>query len=134
MEQLFIVILLAVILGLVIFLLIKLSFMEKAPSITQDLERLERISREDAKNLRQELSQSLIGFNDSIRKTVEERLEKMQADNAEKLERMRATVDEKLHTTLEKRLGESFSLVSERLEKVHQDWVKCKRWPRMSVG
>ena len=120
MEQLFIVILLAFILGLVIFLLDKLSFMEKAPSITQDLERLERISREDAKNLRQELSQSLIGFNDSIRKTVEERLEKMQADNAEKLERMRATVDEKLHTTLEKRLGESFSLVSERLEKVHQ--------------
>ncbi|MBR6675531.1 MAG: hypothetical protein IKL32_06415, partial [Alphaproteobacteria bacterium] len=94
MEQLFIVILLAVILGLVIFLLVKLSFIEKAPSITQDLERLERISREDAKNLRQELSQSLIGFNDSIRKTVEERLEKMQADNAEKLERMRATVDE----------------------------------------
>ena len=120
MEQLFIVILLAVILGLIIFLLVKLSFMEKTPSITQDLERLERISREDAKNLRQELSQSLIGFNDSIRKTVEERLEKMQADNAEKLERMRATVDEKLHTTLEKRLGESFSLVSERLEKVHQ--------------
>src|SRR5205085_971079 len=41
-------------------------------------------------------------------------------DNAQQIERMRATVDEKLQGTLEKRLGESFKLVSERLEKVHQ--------------
>lgn len=38
----------------------------------------------------------------------------------EKLEKMRETVDEKLQTTLEKRLGESFKLVSERLEVVHK--------------
>ena len=74
----------------------------------------------DTKDLRQELGQSLIQFNDSIRKTVEERLDKMSRENAEKLEQMRTTVDEKLHTTLEKRLGESFALVSDRLEKVHQ--------------
>ena len=120
MESVFILILLSITLGLVIFLLVKLSMTPKIPPITADLERMERISREDAKNLRQELSQSLLGFNDSIRRTVEERLEKMQADNAAKLELMRATVDEKLHNTLEKRLGESFSMVSERLEKVHQ--------------
>jgi DNA recombination protein RmuC len=44
----------------------------------------------------------------------------MQKDNNEKLEIMRATVDEKLHATLEKRLGESFAHVSERLEQVHK--------------
>ena len=44
----------------------------------------------------------------------------MSTENASKLEQMRETVDEKLHVTLEKRLGESFSQVSERLEKVHQ--------------
>lgn len=55
-----------------------------------------------------------------IRQTLEDRIRELQADNAEKLEKMRKTVDEKLHTTLEKRLGESFRLVSERLEKVHQ--------------
>lgn len=41
-------------------------------------------------------------------------------DSAAKLEQIRATVDEKLHSTLEKRLGDSFRLVSERLEMVHK--------------
>jgi DNA recombination protein RmuC len=51
---------------------------------------------------------------------VEGRLAAIQADNANKLEEMRRTVDEKLHATLEQRLGESFKLVSERLEQVHR--------------
>jgi len=55
-----------------------------------------------------------------IRKTVEGRLESLQKDNADKLEKMRATVDEKLQSTLEKRLGQSFRLVSERLEHVQR--------------
>jgi len=57
---------------------------------------------------------------DKLRDTVEERLRLLQEDNAKKLEQMRATVDEKLHDTLEKRLGESFKLVSERLESVQK--------------
>lgn len=101
-------------------MLVKLCMPPKTDSLRHDLERLERLSREDARDLRQELGRSLLSFNDSIRKTVEERLDKMQSDNAAKLEMMRATVDEKLHATLEKRLGESFALVSQRLEKVHQ--------------
>ena len=44
----------------------------------------------------------------------------MQKDNAEKLEKMRHTVDEKLQSTLEKRLSQSFKMVSERLELVHK--------------
>lgn len=55
-----------------------------------------------------------------IRAVLEEKIRDLQTDNAKKLEEMRQTVDEKLHATLEQRLGESFRLVSERLEKVHQ--------------
>jgi DNA recombination protein RmuC len=55
-----------------------------------------------------------------MRQTLEARLHALQAENAAKLDEMRLTVDEKLHATLEQRLGESFRLVSERLEAVHQ--------------
>ncbi|QIL69272.1 DNA recombination protein RmuC [Diaphorobacter sp. HDW4B] len=55
-----------------------------------------------------------------MRSTLNERLGAMQTDNSAKLEEMRRTVDEKLHATLEQRLGESFKLVSERLEQVHK--------------
>ena len=57
---------------------------------------------------------------EELRTAVENRLHLLQQDNAAKLEEMRRTVDEKLQGTLEKRLGESFRLVSERLEQVHQ--------------
>jgi len=55
-----------------------------------------------------------------IRTTLEARLQSLQLGNEAKLDQMRATVEEKLQTTLEARLGESFRLVSERLEQVHQ--------------
>jgi DNA recombination protein RmuC len=57
---------------------------------------------------------------DALRETLSGGLDKLRSDNSEKLEKMRATVEEKLQGTLEKRLGESFQLVSDRLEKVHQ--------------
>lgn len=57
---------------------------------------------------------------DKLRDGVDARLQMIQEDNARKLEQMRATVDEKLHDTLERRLGESFKLVSERLELVQR--------------
>ena len=55
-----------------------------------------------------------------LRTAVEQRLAEIAAGNEKKLEEMRVTVDEKLHATLEQRLGESFKLVSERLEQVHK--------------
>jgi DNA recombination protein RmuC len=55
-----------------------------------------------------------------VRATLESKIKDLQTDNANRLEEMRKTVDEKLHATLEQRLGESFKLVSDRLEKVHQ--------------
>lgn len=57
---------------------------------------------------------------DALKGAVEEKLKSLQEDNAKSLEQMRQTVDEKLQGTLEKRLGESFKLVSERLEQVYK--------------
>jgi DNA recombination protein RmuC len=57
---------------------------------------------------------------EQLRTALNERLAAIQADNTAKLEEMRRTVDEKLHATLEQRLGESFKLVSDRLEQVHK--------------
>ncbi len=57
---------------------------------------------------------------EAVRQTVEGQLKRLQDDNAKQLELMRQTVDEKLQGTLEKRLGDSFRLVSERLEQVHK--------------
>jgi len=69
-----------------------------------------------AKSQREELGKSLEG----VRAIVDLRLKEIQQDNAKQIDKMRATVDEKLQGTLEKRLGESFKLVSERLEQVHK--------------
>ncbi|MFN2541342.1 MAG: DNA recombination protein RmuC [Chthoniobacterales bacterium] len=69
-----------------------------------------------AKSQREELGKSL----ESVRAIVDLRLKELQQDNAQQIEKVRATVDEKLQGTLEKRLGESFKLVSERLEQVHR--------------
>lgn len=55
-----------------------------------------------------------------VRSTLDARVKELQTNNEKKLDEMRKTVDEKLHDTLEKRLGESFKLVSDRLEAVHK--------------
>jgi len=55
-----------------------------------------------------------------VRATFDERVKELQSSNEKKLDEMRKTVDEKLHDTLEKRLGESFRLVSDRLDAVHK--------------
>ena len=57
---------------------------------------------------------------DNIRTTMERRLTALQEDNSKKLEQMRETVDEKLQKTLEDKIGQSFKLVSERLEQVYK--------------
>lgn len=55
-----------------------------------------------------------------MRETVEQKLKDIQSDNNVKLDQMRVTVDEKLHSTLEKRLGESFNSISQRLEALYK--------------
>jgi DNA recombination protein RmuC len=117
--------------------------------LEQSSERVERALREEStrsreeaahafRQSREELGQALKGVGDTllrqllglaqitdqklerVRDTVEERLKALQEDNARQLDQMRATVDEKLQGTLEKRLGESFKQVSDRLEQVYR--------------
>jgi DNA recombination protein RmuC len=66
------------------------------------------------------VNETLVQQLDKIRQAVETKLGELQARNEQKLEEMRRTVDEKLEGTLERRLGESFKLVSDRLEAVHK--------------
>ena len=57
---------------------------------------------------------------EALRESLEKNLRFLQEENSKKLDQMRQVVDEKLHATLERRLGESFNLISERLEAVYK--------------
>jgi DNA recombination protein RmuC len=116
--------------GLIVAVIVLLTRRGNQGAATDMAKRLETIDRSlrdefsrnreeagaSAKNQREELARSLEG----VRSIVDVRLRQLQDDNAQQIDKMRATVDEKLQGTLEKRLGESFKLVSERLEQVHQ--------------
>ena len=80
-------------------------------------------ARVSARELREEVSKSIDATQaslDRVRGTLDQRVRELQEGNERKLDEMRRTVDEKLHDTLEKRLGESFKLVSDRLDTVHK--------------
>jgi DNA recombination protein RmuC len=83
--------------------------------------------RSEARQLREEFHKLFTNFIQTneqklelLRGSVEERLKSLQDENSKKLDQMREVVDEKLHSTLEKRLNDSFKLVSERLEMVYR--------------
>lgn len=75
--------------------------------------------QENAKRI-QNLTDAHVAKHSELQRSIGEQLERLREGNEAKLEKMRETVDEKLQGTLEKRLGESFSLVSERLEQVQK--------------
>lgn len=77
--------------------------------------RLHRISA----NMEEKLNQNEQRM-ERVRETLRQSVSALQEENSKKLEEMRVTVDEKLHATLDKRLGESFSMVSQRLEQVYR--------------
>ncbi|MGA2780813.1 MAG: DNA recombination protein RmuC [Smithella sp.] len=96
-------------------------------SIRDEISKFREEMKTGAHQERAELTVSLKSFSDSVEQKmtavgqlVDEKLKQIQEDNTRQLDRMRETVDEKLHSTLEKRLGEAFKQVSERLEQVHQ--------------
>lgn len=96
---------------------------ENREEINKTLREGNKDSNEILKSLIEEqkkLTESNQSKLDDIRKTFEEKVTSLQKSNEEKLEQMRITVDEKLQSTLEKRLSDSFNLVSERLELVHK--------------
>ncbi len=85
---------------------------KKLGEVVSSLDKLSRSNRDDLEKARKTLEEN--------RKTLETQFQRIQESNEKKLDEMRNTVDEKLQSTLEKRLGESFKLVSERLEAVHK--------------
>lgn len=94
-----------------------------AQAVTTQVTQLGALQAERLEAFARELNRFSLGLDERFERlklTVEGRLSAIQADNAKKLEEMRQTVDEKLHATLEQRLGESFKLVSDRLEQVHR--------------
>ena len=104
------------------------NFQERTDrSIRDEISKFREEMKTGAHQERAELTVSLKSFSDSVEQkmtavgqVVDEKLKQIQEDNTRQLDRMRETVDEKLHSTLEKRLGEAFKQVSERLEQVHQ--------------
>lgn len=120
--------LLVIVVGILTFVILKQrranNFEKDFRSIKEDLSLGLKLTREEINVV---LGNRIDGFSRSteeklekIRSAVEEKLGSIQKENSEKLEQMRSTVDEKLHSTLEKRLGESFKLVSDRLESVYK--------------
>ena len=133
----------AVLLGMNLLLLSRMRSREAAQEgaesrLRDELARTQRYQADEGRALREEIAAAIQRSGErtdqrlaemrasqrteleQIRTVVDRRLQAIQTDNAEKLEQMRQTVDEKLQTTLETRLGESFRLVSERLEQVHK--------------
>ncbi|PIS22955.1 DNA recombination protein RmuC [candidate division WWE3 bacterium CG08_land_8_20_14_0_20_40_13] len=103
------------------------AFEKSDLQIKDEFQRSRKESANSLRTNREELSNNFKSFGDTLFKQiaglstmVDTKLRSIQEDNATKLEQMRKTVDEKLHETLEKRLGESFKMVSERLELVHK--------------
>ena len=115
-----------------------LELKRQLENFSREQERLEKIlkdemgrNREEAgandRSAREEMGRQLSALAqvnekklELVRETLEKQLRALQEDNGQKLDQMRVIVDEKLQATLEKRLGDSFRQVSERLEKVHQ--------------
>ncbi|MDP3939670.1 MAG: DNA recombination protein RmuC, partial [Deltaproteobacteria bacterium] len=112
--------------------------------LREDLRAAREESNRAARDLREEITKNLQGMAqgmttqsqnfvetnqvtiDRLRNTIDERLKGLQEGNERKLDEMRKTVDEKLHDTLEKRLGESFKLVSQHLEAVQRGLGEMK--------
>ena len=116
----------------VVLLLVQLLRFRPNAGVDPDVARRElrdelRSAREEARlsarELREEVTKSIDATQaslDRVRATLDQRVRELQEGNERKLDEMRRTVDEKLHDTLEKRLGESFKLVSDRLDTVHK--------------
>jgi DNA recombination protein RmuC len=96
------------------------QFSQASSTQFQTLVNQMKVSATDQINQQKEQSQAAIQSLKEVREAIEKQLNAIRDDNEKQLNQMRHTVDQKLHETLEKRLGESFKLVSERLELVHK--------------
>lgn len=96
------------------------SFEDKFTQNVKDFNVLQKQKFDDLVNRQETVKKDIEGKLKEIRETVEVKLKSIQEDNNKKLEEMRKTVDEKLQDTVVKGFNESFKLISDRLEEVHQ--------------
>jgi len=96
------------------------SFKQDLAQSIQQLNNIQKDNFHALLNKQSEQNRDTSNKLDGMRQTLEIKIGDLQRGNEQKLEQMRITVDEKLQQTLEIRLGESFKLVSERLEAVHK--------------
>jgi DNA recombination protein RmuC len=99
------------------------NFQRLGARVSESLGESSRMQKERLDNVISSVSglgEKLEKGQESLRAAVESRLDAIRQENAAKLDEMRQTVDEKLQTTLETRLGESFNRVVEHLERVHK--------------
>ncbi len=111
-----------------------LRISERLAGLTEQAERREEAIRREFRDNREDLGKALMTLGETVRKLgadqtasqqqfrdkLDEKMKELRQENSQKLEEMRKTVDERLQTTLEKRLSESFKTVSERLEAVQR--------------
>ena len=103
------------------------SIEKLSSSILSNMVDLSNLQKNQFDTYSRTMERTLDGFNYNLRKSIDdltklqnEKFTELTKSTEDNLEKMRVTVDEKLQSTLEKRLGESFKMVSERLEQVHQ--------------
>ncbi len=102
---------------------LELLFEQLGKTLRDDFQRSRSEGQENFAQNRMELAKSLETFQgrlEKMRETIEMKLKDIQLDNSKRLEEMRKTVDEKLQETLNKRISDSFRVVSDRLEQVHK--------------
>ena len=120
--------------GIVVLFLIFSKRKNADHNIVRDELRLGRNENSDsARKLREEVvktieekSRSQQESIDNLHNVIDKHLKHLQESNEKKLEQMRQTVDEKLQSTLEKRLGEAFKIVKDQLEAVHSGLGEMK--------
>ena len=114
---------------LLVFAILGITFFfvsrSKEKSVRDELRIGRSESAQAAAELRKEIGFTLKGI-EGIKSNINDQLDKIRTENEKKLEEIRKTVDEKLQGTLEKRLGESFKQVSDRLEAVHKGLGEMK--------
>ena len=96
------------------------SFEDRFTQNVKDFNELQRQKFDDLVNRQSQIKSETEIKLDKIKESVGSSLEKLQEQNSRKLDEMRATVDEKLQSTLERRFTDSFKLISNRLDQVHQ--------------
>ncbi|MCX8030880.1 MAG: DNA recombination protein RmuC [Thermodesulfovibrionales bacterium] len=96
------------------------SFEDRITFNMKDFNELQTQKFDSLLNIQRGLLQIIDFRLDKIKETIDSKMKEIQQDNSEKLEKIRLTVDEKLYETIDKRLGDSFKIISERLDMVHK--------------